>query len=79
VVRLRYYDRAAPDHQTLYPACPARSFGKLRTRLVSRPRPIERLNAALVLDDKYRGLGRKLTLISAPAGFGKITLLSEWL
>jgi LuxR family maltose regulon positive regulatory protein len=37
--------------------------------LVSHPRLIERLNT---------GLGRKLTLISAPAGFGKTTLLSEW-
>jgi len=37
--------------------------------LVSRPRLIARLNA---------GLHRKLTLISAPAGFGKTTLLSEW-
>jgi len=37
---------------------------------VSRPRLIERLNA---------GLQRKLTLISAPAGFGKTTLLSEWI
>jgi len=36
--------------------------------MVSRPRLIERLNA---------GLHRKLTLISAPAGFGKTTLLSE--
>ena len=41
----------------------------LRTGQVSRPRLIERLNA---------GLHRKLTLISAPAGFGKTTLLSEW-
>ena len=37
--------------------------------LVLRPRLIERLN---------RGLHRKLTLISAPAGFGKTTLVSEW-
>ena len=37
--------------------------------LVPRPRLIERLNA---------GLNRKLTLISAPAGFGKTTLLGEW-
>ena len=60
----------------------------VRPELVSRPRLIERLNAALVLDplswgqrtqgDKYRGLHRKLTVISAPAGFGKTTLLSEW-
>ncbi len=42
----------------------------LRPELVSRPRLIERLNA---------GLNRKLTLISAPAGFGKTTLVSDWL
>jgi LuxR family maltose regulon positive regulatory protein len=41
-----------------------------RPELVPRPRLIERLNA---------GLHRKLTLISAPAGFGKTTLLSEWI
>ncbi len=37
-----------------------------------RSRLIDRLNAGLV----HR---RKLTLISAPAGFGKTTLLSEWI
>ena len=41
----------------------------LRARLVSRPRLIKRLN---------QGLYRKLTLISAPAGYGKTTLVSEW-
>jgi LuxR family maltose regulon positive regulatory protein len=41
-----------------------------RATLVPRPRLIERLNASL---------GRKLTLISAPAGFGKTTLVSEWI
>jgi LuxR family maltose regulon positive regulatory protein len=40
-----------------------------RPELVPRPRLVERLNA---------GLHRKLTLISAPAGFGKTTLVSEW-
>ena len=40
-----------------------------RPELVSRPRLIERLN------DGLRG---KLTLVSAPAGFGKTTLLSDW-
>jgi LuxR family maltose regulon positive regulatory protein len=42
----------------------------VRPELVPRQRLIERLNA---------GLSRKLTLISAPAGFGKTTLVTEWL
>lgn len=41
-----------------------------RPELVPRPRLIERLNA---------GVHRKLTLISAQAGFGKTTLAAEWL
>jgi LuxR family maltose regulon positive regulatory protein len=41
-----------------------------RPELVPRPRLIERLE---------EGLHRKLTLISAPAGFGKTTLVTEWL
>jgi len=41
----------------------------LRPNVVLRPRLIERLN---------EGLQRKLILISAPAGFGKTTLVSEW-
>ncbi|MCE3201126.1 LuxR C-terminal-related transcriptional regulator [Paenibacillus sonchi] len=41
-----------------------------RTRVVPRPRLIEWLNG---------GLERKLTLISASAGFGKTTLVSEWI
>ena len=44
-------------------------FPPTRQRLVSRPRLVERLET---------GLRGPLTLISAPAGFGKTTLLSEW-
>ncbi len=43
----------------------------LQPRAVLRPRLVERLNVGLAL-------GRKLALISAPAGFGKTTLVSEW-
>ena len=43
-----------------------------RPDLVSRPRLVERLEEGL-------RLGCKLTLVSAPAGFGKTTLLSEWI
>lgn len=41
----------------------------LRPQLISRPQLIKRLQG---------GLGYNLILISAPAGFGKTTLLSEW-
>ena len=41
----------------------------LRPNVVIRPRLIERLN---------EGLHRKLIFISAPAGFGKTTLVREW-
>src|SRR5829696_4158830 len=43
---------------------------KLRRSLVARPRLSGRLR---------RGAESRLTLISAPAGFGKTTLLAEWL
>jgi LuxR family maltose regulon positive regulatory protein len=43
----------------------------LRSNLVPRPRLIEQLNQGLQL-------GHKLTLISAPAGFGKTTLARVW-
>src|SRR5205823_15121159 len=40
------------------------------TNALSRPRLIDRLNV---------GLSGKVTLVSAPAGFGKTTLLAQWL
>jgi len=43
---------------------------KVRRGLVARPRLLERLR---------RGADSRLTLLSAPAGFGKTTLLAEWL
>jgi LuxR family maltose regulon positive regulatory protein len=47
-----------------------------RSGLVARPRLIKRLNLDLKRAD---GFGRKLTLVCAPAGFGKTTLVGEWL
>ncbi len=41
-----------------------------RPQLVPRPRLIKKLNA---------GLNGKLTLVAAPAGFGKTTLIAHWL
>ncbi|MDN5857471.1 MAG: hypothetical protein L0H84_02510, partial [Pseudonocardia sp.] len=43
-----------------------------RQRLVARTRLAEQLDGTL--DDEHR-----LTLVSAPAGFGKTTLLGDWI
>ncbi len=43
-----------------------------RERSVARPRVTERLDATL-------DAGNRLTLVSAPAGFGKTTVLADWL
>jgi LuxR family maltose regulon positive regulatory protein len=42
---------------------------RVRAEWVPRPRLAARLNS---------GLDHKLTLVSAPAGFGKTTLLADW-
>ena len=42
-----------------------------RRRVVLRPRLVERLDDGLAA-------GHRLTLVSAPAGFGKTTLVGEW-
>ena len=52
----------------------------LLTTKLHRPRP----SAPLVprprlLEDLTAGLSQRLTLISAPAGYGKTTLVSQWL
>jgi len=44
----------------------------IRPNLVPRPHLIEQL-------DQRLKLGSKLTLLSAPAGFGKTTLVTNWL
>src|SRR5215216_5902942 len=48
----------------------------LRSKVVPRPHLIDRLNDGL---RRGQGFGHKLTLVSAPAGFGKTTIVSEWL
>ena len=44
----------------------------LRSNLVPRPRLIDQLNQSL-------DAGSKLTLVSAPAGYGKTTLITDWI
>ncbi len=49
--------------------CTKLYFPQVRFQLVSRPRLVEQIE---------QGLKRRLTLLSASAGYGKTTLLSEW-
>lgn len=51
-------------------------FPPLRQNLVRRPRLMNRLNADLWHEG---GFLRKLTLVSASAGYGKTTLIADWL
>ncbi|HZD11508.1 MAG TPA: hypothetical protein VE553_09210, partial [Candidatus Binatia bacterium] len=50
---------------------------RARQKTVLRPRLLERLNAGL--QSAEGNFARKLTLIAAPAGYGKTTLAAEWL
>lgn len=52
----------------------------LATKLYIPPPPLKVVVRARLLERINMGLseGRKLTLISAPAGFGKTTLTAEW-
>jgi LuxR family maltose regulon positive regulatory protein len=47
-----------------------------RESIVHRPRLFDKLNSDLKTGD---GFARRLTLISAPAGYGKTSLAVEWL
>ena len=44
--------------------------------LVTRPRLLDRLDEGLI---HTQGFGRKVTLVSAPPGYGKTSLVVEWL
>jgi LuxR family maltose regulon positive regulatory protein len=63
-IRLLLYNRPMPILATKL------FIPSLGSKVVLRPRLIERLN---------EGLESKLILISAPAGFGKTTLAAEWI
>src|SRR5258708_15974993 len=60
-------------------AQPSDAYELLRTKL-ALPRPHSSLVPRdLLLARLDEGLGHKLTLVSASAGFGKTTLVSQWL
>src|SRR5436190_21953154 len=50
----------------------------LATKLYIPPPPPKAVLRARLVERLNEGLHRKLTLISAPAGFGKTTLVSAW-
>ena len=54
-------------------------FSILSTKLFFPQPRSDRVQRTRLIDRLQEGINRKLTLISAPAGFGKTTLLSEWI
>jgi LuxR family maltose regulon positive regulatory protein len=48
----------------------------MRSTAITRSRLLEKVNTGLVDGSEFL---RKLTLVSAPAGYGKTTLITEWL
>ena len=51
----------------------------LATKLYSPPLREDRVSRPRLLEQLQAGISRKLTLVSAPAGFGKTTVISDWL
>ncbi len=50
----------------------------LKTKLLIPPIHRALVNRERLVEQLDQGLAGKLTLVSAPAGYGKTTLLSEW-
>lgn len=50
----------------------------LATKFFVPPPPLKAVSRSHLIDRLDTGLSRRLTLVCAPAGFGKSTLLSEW-
>jgi LuxR family maltose regulon positive regulatory protein len=65
-----HHESASRTPPSLPLLVPKLRLPRLRSSLVLRERLLEQLDA---------GLERKITLLSAPAGFGKTTLVSQWL
>ncbi len=64
--------RCSYDPRVPTPVLATKLFAPVRRpQLVARPRILERLDSSL-------GESHRLTLVSAPAGFGKTTVLGDW-
>ena len=55
------------------------AYPLIQTKLLMPPRRHGMVHRTHLIENLNKGTKRKLTLISAPAGFGKTPLLSEWL
>jgi LuxR family maltose regulon positive regulatory protein len=77
-VRLRIKNMVAEPLTEIEPVSPAQGQVLLATKLYV-PRPRRALVGRPALYARLeRGVQRKLTLVSAPAGFGKTTLIAAW-
>jgi len=69
----------APDQKKQTTSSSTRTTPVLTTKLFAPPARPGALQRTRLIDRLERGLHGRLTLIAAPAGFGKTTLVSEWI
>src|SRR5437588_12058355 len=73
-------DAAVPSAQAAAPGMPSDSLTPLLATKLHRPPPRAQLVRRPQLSERLtQGVMGPLTLVSAPAGFGKTTLLAQWL
>jgi LuxR family maltose regulon positive regulatory protein len=64
----------------MIPANATRAFPtQLRTKFYRPSLPSDLVDRPRLIDQLNRGLDRPLTLVAAPAGYGKSILVSSWL
>ena len=68
-----------PRADTPPPAAPPPGVGVIRSKILPKRLPTAVVSRPLLVERLQTGRGLGLTLLSAPAGYGKTTLLSAWL
>jgi LuxR family transcriptional regulator, maltose regulon positive regulatory protein len=72
-------NKMEPPVFSLLPAHPIPTYTLMRTKFYLPRTSSDIVPRGRLLERLHTGLGGKITLVCAPAGFGKTTLLVEWL
>ena len=72
-------NKIEPSVFSLLPAHPISTYALMRTKFYLPRTSSDIVPRGRLLERLHTGLGGKMTLVCAPAGFGKTTLLVEWI